>query len=98
MGILQKIQIAPESAATIPQDVVRCLYVLFNSRVGELALDRDFGIDWSFVDLPIHLAKMRITMELTTKMKKYETRCDLKEIQFETNDLSGDLVATVFLK
>jgi phage baseplate assembly protein W len=46
--------------------------LLFRTPVGTVVFDRDFGIDWSFLDLPLPQAKAKLTVEYINKVKKYE--------------------------
>ena len=49
------------SAADTAEDVQRCIAVLLSTRAGSVAMDREFGLSWDFVDLPVeHLAVVQI--------------------------------------
>ena len=72
-------------------DVLRCLTVLYGTRVGEQALDRDFGIDWSFLDQPLTMAKAMIESELIKKTRKYEQRAQVEQVTWEGEFQSGIL-------
>ena len=41
------------SAADTAEDVQRCIAVLLSTRAGSVAMDREFGLSWDFVDLPV---------------------------------------------
>lgn len=71
------------------QDILRCLTVLYGSRVGTLALDRDFGIDWSFLDMPMPSAKAMLEAELIRKTRKYEPRSVVKQVVWSGDAASG---------
>ena len=47
--------------------IADCLNILYRTPVGSVALDRDFGLDWSFLDLPLPDAKARLEAELIQK-------------------------------
>jgi phage baseplate assembly protein W len=51
--------------------------------------DRDFGVDFDVVDLPINKIKARYTVEVITKIKRYEPRCKIKKVSFDYDGLSG---------
>lgn len=72
-------------------DVLRCLTVLYGTRVGEQGLDRDFGIDWSFLDQPMETAKAMIEAELITKTRKYEPRAQVERVTWEGDYASGNI-------
>lgn len=78
-------------------DVLRCLTVLYGSRVGTQALDRDFGIDWSFLDQPMETAKALIEAELITKTRKYEKRAKVEQVQWSGNYTDGNIQPKVVI-
>lgn len=80
------------------RDIMRCLYTLYRSRVGTLALDRDFGIDWSFIDKPIATAKAMIEAELIRKTRKYESRAEVQSVTWTGNASNGLVKPKVVLK
>lgn len=59
---------------TIPEDVRRCLAMLYATREGEQALDRAFGISWDAVDAPPYVARALLTQEIIAKTRRYEPR------------------------
>ncbi len=72
-------------------DVLRCLTVLYGTRVGEQALDRDFGIDWSFLDQPMETAKAMIEQELIRKTRKYEKRANVEQVTWTGEFADGNI-------
>lgn len=78
-------------------DVLRCLKVLYGSRVGTLALDREFGIDWNFLDMPLESAKAMISAELIEKTRKYEKRATVEQVSWSGDGLGGQLIPKVVL-
>jgi hypothetical protein len=78
-------------------DVCRCLNVLYATRMGTLALDRDFGIDWSFLDQPMEMAKAMIESELITKTRKYEKRAVVERVLWEGNYTNGNIQPKVVI-
>ena len=78
-------------------DVLRCLQTLYGSRVGTLALDRDFGIDWSFIDAPQIQAKAQIEAELINKTRKYEKRVSIERVTWDGDFQGGQMVPKVVL-
>lgn len=91
MNISETVEIDIHKQGDEWRDILRCLTVLYGSRIGTLALDRDFGIDWSFVDMPMPSAKAMIEAELITKTKKYEPRAVVKQITW-TGDAALGLI------
>ena len=80
------------------QDVLRCLRVLLGSAIGSLALDRDFGIDWSFLDQPLLTARAMLEQELIQKIRRYEKRVNVTEIQWTGDSLSGQMIPKVVVE
>ena len=82
-------------------DVLRCLNVLYGKPVGTVALDREFGLDWTVLDLPLEMAKGRLTIEIIEKTRKYEPRVEVVKVCFDTQlveGLNGKLAGKVVLK
>ncbi len=83
------------------EDVLRCLNTLYTTPVGTVALDRNFGLDWSVLDLPLEIAKGRFTIEVIEKTRKYEPRVDIVKVLFPSTQLQvidGNLLGEVVLK
>lgn len=79
----------------IDQSIVDGLLLLWSTPVGTVVLDRDFGIDMGFVDMPLMQAKQMFTVEIITKTRKYEPRVSVKKIAFTTNALDGKLTPKI---
>lgn len=56
---------------TIPQKVMDQVACLLQTPVGTCGLDRGFGIDWSFLDLPTPAAKAAYIAEIAEKIMHY---------------------------
>lgn len=78
--------------------ITLCLNVLYGTPIGSVALDRDFGLDWSFLDLPIPAAKARLEGEIVQKTAKYEPRVRVREIQWEYAGRDGRMRPKVVLE
>lgn len=53
---------------------------------GTVPFDRKFGIDMSLLDEPVNLAQGLITVEIIRKVQLYESRVNVKEVTFVTDD------------
>lgn len=84
------VEISIKEASSTAADVKRCLQVLLGTRAGTLALDRDFGLDWDFLDMPTEAAKAACSAEIIEKIDKYEPRATVKRVTFTGNE-SGQL-------
>lgn len=77
------------------RDVRKCLTVLFGTPAGTLAMDRDFGLSWDFVDMPTEQAKAEIMQEIMIKVARYEPRAKVEEITFSGDATNGEIIPTV---
>lgn len=73
----------------INEEILKCLKVIFTTPVGTVAFDRDFGVDFSILDLPLPQAKAKLTVEYVEKVKKYEPRAAVKSVNFMFDALNG---------
>lgn len=83
--------------ATGTDEIYQNLKVIFTTQSGTVALDRDFGIDFSVVDLPLQQAKAALTIEYIEKVKKYEPRVRVKQVTFKVNGTEGVLKPKVVI-
>lgn len=67
------------------------LKILFSTPVGSVVLDRNFGIDWSVMDMPLQKAKALLTIEYIEKVKRYEPRVKVTQVSFEVSSIEGIL-------
>ena len=88
------IEIVFASSLSKKDAILRQLKVLYGTRKGEQALDRDFGIDWSFLDQPMEVAKAMLSAEIITQTTKYVPGIAVSVIEF-TSDLNGILTPTI---
>lgn len=88
------IEIVFESSLSKKDAIIRQLKVLYGTRKGEQALDRDFGIDWSFLDQPMEVAKAMLSAEIITQTAQYVPSIAVSAINF-TSDLNGNLTPTI---
>ena len=83
------------SDSEIAKAVKKCLTVLFGTRVGTQAMDRDFGLSWDFLDKPTEIAQAEICEEVMIKVKKYEPRANVEKITFEGSAVDGVLIPRI---
>lgn len=80
------------------EDIANCLNTLYSTPVGTAVLDRDFGLNWDVVDLPLPVAINRLVIEITEKTERYEPRVQVEDVICETSPLEGIIQAKVVLK
>jgi hypothetical protein len=95
--ITSNIKILFEQTLTNREAIHRQLFVLYGTRAGEQALDRDFGLDWSFMDQPIEVAKAMLSAEIITKTNTYIQGVEVSAIEF-TADINGNLTPSVSVR
>jgi len=83
-------------AATGADEVIQNVKTIITTPAGTVPFDRNFGIDWSLLDLPIREARAKLTVEYIEKIKKYESRASVKNISFEANG-QGQLMPRVVI-
>ena len=74
------------SAADTAEDVQRCIAVLLSTRADSVAMDREFGLSWDFVDLPVEAAQAALTAEIVAKIAKYEPRAQVQNVTYTIGD------------
>ena len=88
------IKIVFEKNLTNKEAILRQLSILYGTRAGEQALDRSFGLDWSFLDQPHEVAKAMLSAEIITKTNTYVPAVAVSSIDF-TADMNGHLTPIV---
>ncbi len=73
----------------LPDDVLKRLEVLFATPKGSVVFDREFGLSPDIIDLPMNLARIRLTEDMHNLIKKYEPGYQLKEVLLE-NEKAGE--------
>lgn len=69
---------------------------LLSTRKGSVPLDRDFGLTWGYVDLPMPEAMPYMISEMARQLEKYVPRIKVRDIAFRSDDpLEGILQPTV---
>jgi phage baseplate assembly protein W len=89
---MQKVQTEFESASgTLESQLKEQLELLIATPVGTVMLDRDFGIDRSFLDMPIPIAQTMLAAELAVKIPRYIQSLELVEVKLSTADVNGTM-------
>lgn len=87
-----------DSEAFSPEEfaeVKLCLETLISIRAGSQPKDRELGIDFdSTVGYPIDVAKNMLALEIIEKVRIYEPRVDVDNINFE-GSTDGQLVPRI---
>ena len=77
------------------EEVMQNVYTIITTARGSVALDRDFGIDTSFLDAPINVAQTLMLTSVIEAVSQFEPRAKVKEILFGGEAKEGKLEAKV---
>jgi len=91
MNETPEIDFAP---ATVVEEVIQNVRTIVTTIKYSIPLDREFGIDGAVVDLPINVAKARLTNEIFRAVRRYEPRAVIESITFKGEE-TGRLIPTV---
>lgn len=80
------------------EDIKRCLSTLYSTREGSQPLDRNFGLNCSFVGKPIPVARNEFALEVVEKTEMYEPRAKVSDITYEYNENDGVMHPTIHLE
>lgn len=79
-------------------DVLRNLQVLYATQAGELALDREYGINGISIGLPQEHAKALLVAEYVRKTQRYEPRARVERVNWGTDGESGNVKPKVVIE
>ena len=82
------------SPQTVVDEVIQNVRTILTTVKYSIPLDRDFGISGTVVDLPINVAKARMTSEIFQAIKRYEPRASVESIGFSGEE-TGKLIPSV---
>ncbi len=80
------ISIQINHTGAVADEVRQNLELLYGSRAGTAALDREFGLSQEWLDMPTEIAKAMISSEIIEKTRKYEPRAEISSIDFTVTD------------
>lgn len=93
---LSNINLAPK---TLIEEVIQNVQTILNTPKGSVPLERDFGIDWTFVDMPQMQSQILLKREIIRALKEYEPRVVVKTIRFkQSNAADGQLIPILDLE
>lgn len=79
---LSEVNFAPSN---IYEEVAQNVKIICTTSKYSVPMDRNFGVDANFLDLPTPKAMAQIQAEIIQAIRKYEPRCKVKKINFEGN-------------
>lgn len=84
-------------AATGPDEILRNVRMIITTIAGTVPFDRDFGVDTSFLDLPLPQAQGRLTIEYIEKIRRYEPRAKIEKVTFDQDPINGAITPKVVI-
>lgn len=101
MGDTYKISAADSDALLLGaadrvRSVMQTIRIILTTPKGTVPLYRDFGIDMSFLDMPIPGAEQRARIEIWEAIEKWEPRATVTDVTFDRSAAGGGrLIPTV---
>lgn len=80
------------------EDILRCLNMLYATREGTQPLDRNFGLNWSFIDKPLLIAQQEYAFEVIKKTREYEPRVKVQDVSYKFDESSGKIMPVITLE
>jgi len=84
-------------AATGSDEIMQNVHMILTTPAGTVPFDREFGVNMSFLDLPLERSKAKMTVEYITKINKYEPRASISSVTFEYDELNGCMYPKVVI-
>lgn len=88
------------SPSTELAEIIQNVQTILATEQGTVPLDREFGLDWSFVDKPLQVAQALMSSQAVQQINKYEPRAKVVSIGFDENQLAaqdGKLIPRVVI-
>ncbi len=79
------------------EDILRCLNTLYSTREGSQPLDRNFGLNWEFIDKPLPVAQQEYSFEVIKKTREYEARVQVQEVKYVFDGMIGKMKPVITL-
>ncbi len=95
MQQFENIEIETTDSASVNAQRIK---LLLGTRTGELAGNRDFGIDWACVDAPMDIAKAALSNEILEKVLKYAPDATVTKIEWTRDATNGSITPKVVIQ
>ena len=71
-------------------EILQNVAVILGTVKGTVPLDREFGLDITFLDSPLPVARARFSAEVATEIEKQEPRVRVTRVDFDETPDAGD--------
>ncbi len=83
-------------------EIIQNVQVILGTTVGDVILDRDFGLAADLVDAPVNVARQRLRATVAEKVEQFEPRVKVTRVDFVDPGLAaaanGKLIPKVIIK
>ena len=83
--------------STLAQEILQNVLTICTTAKYSVPLDREFGINGTFVDDPVSTVKAAYTQEVVRAVRKFEPRARITRVDF-VGTLNGEVYPKVFVK
>lgn len=97
MFAAQDVKIRFDYSEPEAEDILRCLNMLYSTEEGTQPLDRNFGLNWGFIDKPLPIAQQEYAFEVIKKTREYESRVKVQEVIYESDATEGKMYPVILL-
>ena len=73
--------------ATGVEEVLQNVRMILTTPIFTVPLDREFGVDYSMLDMPMETAQALLRAEIYAKIRRYEPRATITDVSFEQSTL-----------
>lgn len=80
------------------QDIKKCLTTLYNTKESSVPLNRTFGLNRSYLDKPLPIAKNEFALEVIEKTEMFEPRARVREVTFIHDEREGKVYPIIHLE
>lgn len=81
-----KLNLAPKNER---EEIYQNIATILKTIQGSVPLDRDFGVDGSYIDLPMPMAKGQWQAEIIDAIEQDEPRVRVLQVDFEENTIDA---------
>jgi uncharacterized protein len=85
-----------EASEDITEDEIENLKLLYTTPIGTIPMEREKGIDTSFISMPVESAKNLYSVEIIKKTRQYSDGIEVSSIAF-ASDSDGRIIAKVVI-
>ena len=82
VSLLNRIDFSPADEVT---EILQNIRTIITTVIGSVPLDRDFGISWDHLDMPLPVAQTLMRTAIIDAIREFEPRATIVSIEFDEN-------------